>query len=245
MNNAVEKWLFGFPKVVSTVYRWGGQLYKLLVSNFLRFYTPEIIKIGYFLRELFEKYKGGHFLGHSVYCLVVAFCHLFLINTLIDSCGKNRLAVQKYAETLSLKWVNRFAYFITTFALIFARTSLQNDKWAISFCIGQVWLHLNLLLTVTWSLWDTFLVYHDSDQSSSYSSSLLTFAKWVRFHVILCCSCYSCLYMLAFSLFSCTVILWLQLLSKVGHIFMEHDVVVHLVGHYTLTRQLPLIVSRI
>jgi len=37
MNNTVENDFFGFTKVaiVATVYRWGGQMYKLMMSNFL------------------------------------------------------------------------------------------------------------------------------------------------------------------------------------------------------------------
>ena len=59
---------FGFPKVKWPQYTGevGVQMYQLLMSIFLRINTPKIIKIGYFLRELFEKYKVGRFLGHSV-----------------------------------------------------------------------------------------------------------------------------------------------------------------------------------
>jgi len=37
MKNTVEKWLFWISQgKVATVYRWGGQVHKLLISNFLR-----------------------------------------------------------------------------------------------------------------------------------------------------------------------------------------------------------------
>ena len=40
---------------VATIYRWGGQLYMLLMSNFLRILHTKNHKNGYFLTELFEK----------------------------------------------------------------------------------------------------------------------------------------------------------------------------------------------
>jgi len=36
MNNIVEKWLWISQGTVAAIYRWGGQLYKLLMSSFLR-----------------------------------------------------------------------------------------------------------------------------------------------------------------------------------------------------------------
>jgi len=40
---------------VATVYRWGGQVYKLFMRNCSGFNTPKIVKIGLFLTELFQK----------------------------------------------------------------------------------------------------------------------------------------------------------------------------------------------
>ena len=56
MNNTVEKWFFWIAEgKVATVCRKGGQMYKLSMANFLGIPHAKIIKIGWFLTELFEK----------------------------------------------------------------------------------------------------------------------------------------------------------------------------------------------
>ena len=46
---------------MATSDRSGGQICKVSCQIFSGFNTPKIIKIGYFLTELFEKIKGGCF----------------------------------------------------------------------------------------------------------------------------------------------------------------------------------------
>jgi len=49
---------------------WGGQSYKLLMSNFLRILHNKIIKIGQFW-QLFKNLKGGQILWDTVYSILL------------------------------------------------------------------------------------------------------------------------------------------------------------------------------
>ena len=75
MNNAVKMTFWISQGKVATSDRWGGQICTIFMPNFLgsEFFLPEIIKIGYFLTELFLKIIGGRFFGTTKMRILVIY----------------------------------------------------------------------------------------------------------------------------------------------------------------------------